>query len=322
MGAAGRTCGALAAAAALLAAAAVPAARAAPATVVATIGQIGEPLARIAGGHATGETLMGPGVDPHLYRLTRSDVARLNRARLIVHNGLHLEARMRDMMVRFSRRKPVVAIAESLPRSDLIPLGGEAYDPHVWMDPALWMRALGAAVDALAALDPPNADAYRRRAAAYFSRMAQADARAREALASIPDRARALVTAHDAFGYFGRAYGIDVLAVQGASTESEPGLRRVEELADILASRRIAAVFVETSVSARSVEALIAGAAARRHRVAIGGTLFSDALGPRGRETGTWLGMFEHNVRTIVRALGGIVPARLASRLTTGRARP
>ena len=320
MGAAGRTCGALAVA--LFAAAAAPASWAMPATVVATIGQIGEPLARIAGGHAKVETLMGPGVDPHLYRLTRSDIARLNRARLIVYNGLHLEAQMQDMMARFARRKPVVAIAESLPRSDLIPIGGKAYDPHVWMDPALWKRALGAAVNALAALDPPNAPFYRRRAGAYFSQMSEADLRAREALASIPEHARALVTAHDAFGYFGRAYGIDVLAVQGASTESEPGLRRVEELADILARRRIAAVFVETSVSARSVNALIAGAAARQHRVVIGGTLFSDALGPPGRQTGTWLGMFDHNVRTIVRALGGVIPARLAARQTAGRAGP
>ena len=317
MGAAGRICGALAIA---LFTATAPASRAA--TVVATIGQIGEPLAHIAGGRAKVETLMGPGVDPHLYRLTRSDIARLNRARLIVYNGLHLEAQMQDMMDRFARRKPVIAIAEALPRSELIPIGGEAFDPHVWMDPALWERALGAAVDALAALDPPNATLYRRRAAAYFSRMSEADIHAREALSSIPDHARALVTAHDAFGYFGRAYGIDVFAVQGASTESEPGLRRVEELADMLVHRRIAAVFVETSVSARSVNALIAGAAARQHRVVIGGTLFSDALGPREQKTGTWLGMFDHNVRTIVRGLGGVMPVRLAARQTADRPAP
>ncbi len=282
--------------------------------VVATIAQIGEPLGRIAGGRIPVRTLMGAGVDPHLHRLTRSDVVALRRARLIVWNGLHLEAQMRETMDRLSREKPVVAIAETLPSRNLIAFRGDARDPHVWMDPALWSRALGAAVDALERLDPANAAFYRKRAAAYFAEMAKADAKAREAVASIPRRARVLVTAHDAFGYFGRAYGLEVLAVQGASTETEPGLRRIEELVGVLVARRIGAVFVETSVSGRSVAALVEGAAARGHRAVVGGTLFSDALGPPGHPTGTWLGMFDHNVRTIVRALGGTTPSRFAAR--------
>lgn len=300
---------------ALILAAAGASGQPAPAAdVVATIAHIGEPLGRIAAGRLRVETLMGPGVDPHLYRLTRSDVVRLRRARLIVYNGLRLEAQMRAMMDRFARRKPVVAVAEAVPRRELIALPGGAHDPHLWMDPALWRRALSAAVDAVARLDPAGAPLYRRRAARYFAEMAAADARAREAFASVPRRGRALVTAHDAFAYLGRAYGIDLLPVQGVSTAAEPGLHRIERLVDAVVRRRVAAVFVETSVSGRSVAAVVEGAAARGHRIAVGGTLLSDALGPRGGPTGTWLGMFEHNVATIVRGLGGAPPARLAAR--------
>ena len=279
-------------------------------TVVATIAQIGEPMTAIAGGHVRIVTLMGAGVDPHLYRLTRSDVAKLTGADLILYNGLHLEAQMTDMLQRFAARKPVVAVGDALIGAKLLPWDGQTHDPHVWMDPRLWASALAAGVDALAKLDPGNAATYRRNAAAYFDRLAALDRRARDAIASIPRSSRALVTAHDAFGYFGRAYDIDVLAIQGISTESEAGIRKIEELVATLAERRIGAVFVETSVTERNVRALIEGAGARGHRVRIGGTLFSDAMGPHDQYTGTYLGMFDHNVTTIVRALGGSVPAR------------
>ena len=269
--------------------------------VVVTIAQIGEPLEVIAGGKARVQTLMGKGIDPHLYRLTRADVIRLTRADLILYNGLHLEAQMQDMMVRLSRRKPVVAVAESL--TGLPRRSGETPDPHVWMDPMLWMRALDAAVGALEDVDQDNAPVYRKNASAYFAKMKDLDARSRAAVASIPAPARALVTMHDAFGYFGRAYGIDVLAIQGVSTESEAGIRKIEELVDALVARRIGAIFVETSVSGRGATALIEGAAARGHAVRVGGVLYSDALGD-GRAA-TYLGMFDHNVGTIVRALGG-----------------
>ena len=272
-------------------------------SVVVTIAQIGQPLDVIASGRAHVHTLMGEGVDPHLYRLTRSDVVRLTRADLILYNGLHLEARMQDMMARFARRKPVVAVAESLIGTGSLRRTGRTRDPHVWMDPMLWMRALDAAVGALEAVDPENAPFYRRNATAYFARMRDLDARARAAVASIPARARALVTMHDAFGYFGRAYGIDVLAIQGVSTESEAGLRKIEELVDALVARRIGAIFVETSVSDRGATALIEGTAARGHAVRVGGALYSDALG--SGLAATYLGMFDHNVGTIVRALGG-----------------
>ena len=277
--------------------------------VVATIAQIGQPLTEIAAGKVDIVTLMGEGVDPHLYRLTRSDVAKINRADLILYNGLHLEAQMLGMLDRYARRKPVIAIADTLAGKNLLPWDGMTHDPHVWMDPGLWAEALRAAVAALAELDPPNAALYRANAATYFAKLDGLNDGARQALATIPARARALVTAHDAFGYFGRAYGMDVQAIQGISTESEAGIRKIEMLVDTLVRRRISAVFIETTVSERNVRALIEGAAARGHKVRIGGALFSDAMGTRGNYTGTYLGMFDHNVTTIVRALGGKAPA-------------
>jgi manganese/zinc/iron transport system substrate-binding protein len=281
-------------------------------TVVATISQIAEPLAVIAAGRADIRALMGEGVDPHLYRLTRADVAKLARADLILFNGLHLEAQMLGMMKRFAAEKPVVALGDALAADRLLPWSGggteATRDPHIWMDPALWAQALGVAVDALAKLDPANAAVYRTNAEAYFAKLAELDARARAAVATIPESGRGLVTAHDAFGYFGRSYGLEVLPVQGISTESEAGIRHIEALVDTLVRRRIGAVFVETSVSERNVRALIEGAAARGHRVSVGGSLFSDAMGARGTYTGTYPGMFDHNVTTIVRALGGKVP--------------
>lgn len=287
--------------------------------VVTTIAQIGQPLAEIAAGKADIVTLMGDGVDPHLYRLTRSDVAKINRADIIFYNGLHLEAQMLDMLDRFAARKPVIAIADTLKDRNLLPGDGKTHDPHVWMDPSLWAHALQAAVDTLARHDPANAATYRANATAYFDKLRALDVRARAAIATIPAASRALVSAHDAFGYFGRAYGIDVLAIQGISTESEAGIRKIEALVATLVQRKISAVFVETSVSTRNVRALIEGAAAQGHKVRIGGALYSDAMGAKGGYTGTYLGMFDHNVTTIVRALGGAAPARgLGGQLAAG----
>jgi manganese/zinc/iron transport system substrate-binding protein len=279
-------------------------------TVVATIAQIGEPMREIAGDRVRVLTLMGEGVDPHLYRLTRSDIAKLRHADLILYNGLHLEAQMIDMLARFAKRKPVVAVGEHVAAQDLLPWDGKIYDAHVWMNPALWAKALHAGVDALSNTDPDNAAFYRQNWRTYAQRLAELDRQTRTAISSIPARSRALVTAHDAFGYFGRAYGLQVLAIQGMSTESEAGIRKIKTLVSTLVSHKIGAVFVETSVSDRNVRALIEGAAARGHRVRIGGALFSDAMGQKGSYVGTYLGMFDHNVTTIVRALGGAVPAR------------
>lgn len=287
-----------------------PASRAAPPLeVVTTLAQIAEPLALIAGPRARVSSLLGPGVDPHLYRLTRSDVARLTRADLVFYNGLHLEAQMEEMLQSLASRKPVVAIGAAIDPARLRGDDGPAHDPHVWMDPALWRVALEAAVATLIKADPAGADGYRSRARDYFQRLNHLQAYVGEVLATVPAGARVLVTAHDAFGYFGHAFGLEVLAIQGISTESEAGLRRIEELVDVLVRRRIGAVFVESSVSPRSVRALIDGAAARGHQVRIGGELYSDAMGSPGDYTGTYIGMLDHNASTVARGLGGRVPA-------------
>ena len=274
-------------------------------TLVTTISQIGQPLSIITGDKIAVRTLMKEGVDPHLYRLTRSDVRKLVHADLIVYNGLGLETQMMGMMAQFSRLKPVVSVGDSLPKEDLLSFQGKYHDPHIWMAPLLWKKAIGIAIDAIVKLDPQNAHFYEVNASEYFERLAALDIRAREAINTIPPTNRVLVTAHDAFGYFGRAYGLEVLAVQGISTESEPGIKKIEWLVNTLVARKIGAVFVETTVSNRNLRALIEGAAAQNHIVQIGGSIFSDAMGASGSSTGTYIGMFNHNVTAIVSALGG-----------------
>ncbi len=287
--------------------------------VVTTTAMIGEPLASIAGDHARVESLLGAGVDPHLYRPTRSDITRLTRADIILYNGLTLEAQLERPIRQLSDRTAVLALAETLEADLWLPYEDGPGDPHVWMDPSLWTRALQAGVDLLAAQDPAHAEAYASAARGYFAQVAAMEAYGQDVLSSVPASARMLVTAHDAFSYFGARYGLEVRGIQGISTESEAGLRAVEELVDLLVERRIPAVFVETSVSDRQVRALVDGAAARGHDVTIGGSLFSDAMGTPGTYEGTYLGMIDHNVTTIARALGGEAPERgYAGRLGEG----
>ncbi len=280
--------------------------------VVASTGMVADLVRAVAGDRVEVSALMGEGVDPHLYKPTRSDTARLLRADAVFINGLLLEGKMGDAFARLKEAgKPVVAVAEALPAERLVsPPGFDgAHDPHAWMDAALWADTLPAVRDALGRLDPAGAATYARNAEDYGARLRALDAYARRVLGSIPANARVLVTAHDAFNYLGRAYGIEVRGIQGISTESEAGLKAIEELVALLVERRIPAVFPETSVSDRNVLALIEGAAARGHRVALGGALFSDAMGAPGSYEGTYIGMIDHNVTGIARALGGEAPA-------------
>jgi manganese/zinc/iron transport system substrate-binding protein len=235
------------------------------------------------------------------------------RSDIIFYNGLVLEGKMTDAIIRVARSgKPVYAVTELLPEDQLIEPEGEAglYDPHVWMDPRSWARTAELIADRLIQHDRAGAPAYRRNLAALQTKMGELDAYAERAIATIPERQRVLITAHDAFNYFARRYGIEVLGIQGLSTESEAGVRRMQELVAVLAKRQIPAVFVETSVSNRNVLALIEGARARGHEVALGGELFSDAMGQPGTYEGTYIGMIDHNVTTVVRALGGQAPER------------
>ncbi len=290
----------------LLLAAPALAQRARP-VVVATTAMVAELARGVAGEAAAVESLMGEGVDPHLYRPTRADLARLLRAELVLANGLRLEGRMTEVLDRAAAGRPVVAVAESLPRDALRrhPDYPDAADPHVWMDPLLWADCaapVAAALERLGLHAAPGLLALR-------ARHAELAAYAARAFAPIPAAARLLVTAHDAFGYFGARFGLEVASIQGLSTEAEASLARIESLVAQLAERRVAAVFPETSVPDRAVRALIEGAGARGQRVALGGALFSDSMGRPGTYRGTYEGMMDHNITTIARALGGQAPA-------------
>lgn len=282
---------------------------------------VGDVLQAVAGGRLRTETLIGEGVDPHLFRPTRADIARLLAADAIFANGHRLEGRMGDVLERArSAGRSVTLIAESLPRARLRAHAdyADVADPHVWMDPVLWAEAAGAIPAPLARLVPDGAAGFAANLTALRDRLARLDAYARETLGTIPAERRVLVTAHDAFGYFGARYGIAVESIQGLSTEAEANLSRIEALVRLLVDRRIGAVFAEASVPDRAVRALIEGAAARGHTVRLGGNLFSDSMGRPGTYAGTYEGMIDHNVTTIVRALGGQAPARgLNGRLET-----
>ena len=271
--------------------------------VAATTGMVADLVARVAGRHAAVTQLMGAGVDPHLYKASTGDMAKLNRAAAIFYSGLHLEGKMGDSLARLARKKPTVAVAESINRGKLLEVGSDRYDPHVWFDVALWSETLSVVEKTLAEFDPVHADDYHAAAAKYRDELAELDEHCRRELATIPAERRVLVTAHDAFHYFGRAYDLEVKAIQGVSTQSEAGLKEINDLVSFIARRGIKAVFVESSVSERNVLALVEGCRARGHQVAVGGELFSDAMGKPGTPEGTYLGMVRHNVSLIVKAL-------------------
>ncbi len=281
--------------------------------VVATTGMVADMARGVAGDHAQVDALMGEGIDPHLYKPTRSDIERLLSADIVLYNGLLLEGKMTDALVRAaSSGRAVVAVTERIDETTLLEPEEFAghYDPHVWMDPRTWSSAVDAVRDVLVERDPANAETYTANADAYRAQIAALDAYSERILATVPPDRRVLVTAHDAFNYFGRRYGFEVVGIQGLSTESEAGVRDIERLVDLLVSRQIPAVFVESTVSERNIRALIDGAGARGHTVTVGGSLFSDAMGASGTYEGTYIGMIDHNVTTIARALGGVAPAR------------
>jgi manganese/zinc/iron transport system substrate-binding protein len=282
--------------------------------VVATIGMITDVVARLGGERVTVEGLMGPGVDPHLYKASAGDVRRLAEAELVFYNGLHLEAAMGEVLEEMDRWRPTYAVTDSIDRRQLRapPEFKGNYDPHVWFDVGLWERTVPVIAAALGERDPARAGEYRARADAYRAELRALDAWVRERVRRLPPERRVLVTAHDAFNYFGRAYGFEVKGLQGISTASEAGTADVQRLADEIATRRIPAIFVETSISRRTVEALQAAVRARGFDVRIGGSLFSDAMGDAGTPEGTYIGMVRHNVNTIVNALGVRVVAGAA----------
>lgn len=279
-------------------------------SVVATTGMIADAARNVGGELVDVQSLMGPGVDPHAYRQTRSDIVALANADLVLWNGLYLEAQMEEFLLELGRDQPVVAVAEAVPENLL--LGSEDYegrfDPHLWMNPNLWSRAVVAVRDALIDVHPEGAETFDANADAYLAQLNDLARYTTEVLSTVPVESRVVLSSHDAFNYFGNAYGFEVVGIQGISTESEAGLQRIAELVDLLVARDIGAVFVETSVSDRNIRALIEGAAAEGHEVIIGGELFSDAMGEPGTYEGTYVGMIDHNATTIATALGGQAP--------------
>jgi len=273
--------------------------------IVTTTGQIADLATNIGGDLVHVESLMGPGVDPHLYVASESDVERLAEADVIFYNGLHLEAQMAEVFEQIAEYKTVQAVANGIAPDHLLGWGNDAsqHDPHVWFDVQLWSQAGESVRDTLIAADPENADAYQANAATYLGGLAELDAYVRTQAESLPAERRILVTAHDAFNYFGKAYGFEVRGLQGISTASEAGTLDVRNLATFIAEHRIPAIFIESSVPVRNVEALQAAVRAQGWDVAIGGSLFSDAMGSPDTPEGTYEGMVRHNIDTIVGAL-------------------
>lgn len=276
--------------------------------VVATTTIVADLVRQVAADRADVISLMGPGIDPHLYKASAGDVRRMSEADTIVFNGLHLEGKMAELLEKVDARgRRTLAVASCLPEDDLITAGGFSgiHDPHVWFDVGLWSRTVPCVVELLVEIDPEGADGYRRAGAAYVAELEALHSWVRERVETVPEGQRVLVTAHDAFGYFGRAYGLEVRGLLGVSTASEAGTGDVQELADFIVARGIPAVFVETSVPTRYVQALQEAVRSRGADVVIGGSLYSDALGDPGGQAATFVGTVRANVRTIVTALGG-----------------
>lgn len=275
--------------------------------VLTTTGMIGDAARNVGGELVEVTSLMGAGVDPHLYRASEGDVRRLSEADIIFFNGLHLEAGMGEVLQRMSARKRVIAVAETIPREQLIalPAYGGSFDPHVWFDVQLWMLVTERIRDSLIEADQKNAESYRANTANYLGELRGLDAEIRARFEKIPPEQRILITAHDAFGYFGRAYNFEVRGLQGISTAAEASAADVQELARFIAERRIAALFVETSVPQRTIEAVQAAVRARGFETRVGGLLYSDAMGNAGTPEGTYIGMVRRNADTIFNALAG-----------------
>ena len=275
--------------------------------VVTTIGMITDIVKNVGGPRVAVTGMMGPGVDPHLYNPTPKDVQRLGSAHIVFYNGLHLESKVGDILAKMSGETLTVAVTDAVDRSLLLtpPEYEGLYDPHLWFDVKLWMQIVEKVRDALSEYDTDNTALYKKNAERYLVKLTELDAYVKSQVARVPSQQRVLVTAHDAFNYFGKAYGFEVRGLQGISTATEAGIADVQELATFIAEQRIPAIFVESSVSSRSLEAVKAAVKSKGFDVEIGGELFSDAMGSEGTPEGTYIGMVRHNIDTIVRALIG-----------------
>jgi manganese/zinc/iron transport system substrate-binding protein len=273
--------------------------------IVATTGMIKDAIEHVAGDHAEVIALMGPGVDPHLYKATQGDVEKLSNADIVFYNGLHLEGKMGEVLEKLGHAKPVIAVASDIPDSLLRAVPGfqGTHDPHIWFDVQLWENAVRTVCKTLEKQDAANAAYYTLQRDAYIKKLDSLHEAVKIKVAEIPQQQRVLITAHDAFGYFGDAYNIEVKGLQGISTMSEFGVKDVTDLVNFIIARKIKAIFVETSVSQKSIEAVVEGCHEKGWDVKIGGSLYSDAMGNAGTPEGSYIGMVSANVKTITEAL-------------------
>lgn len=270
--------------------------------VLTTIAQIGEPLSVIGGERVEVESLMGPAVDPHLYSPTQSDIAKVDEAEVIFYSGLNLEVNMVEVFDSIGGSKPVLAIGDIHSEDVLLEDEDGAIDPHIWFDLDLWGESLEAAVEELKAYSPDDADYFEENKQAYFAKIEELK-RDTDKLADIPESSRVLVTAHDAFGYFGRMHDMEVIGLQGLSTEDEVGISDINETIEIIKDYQVPAIFVESSINSSSIDAVLEGAQSDGVDVELGGELFSDAMGAPETDEGTYIGMYRHNIDTIYEAL-------------------
>lgn len=276
--------------------------------IVTTTGMIADITKNVGGEYVEVTALMGAGVDPHLYKASEGDVRRLQEADVIFYNGLHLEAQLGEVLEKMNDFNiTTVAVADEIDRATLLsnPQYPDQYDPHVWFDVTMWMQAVRRVQETLSETDPAHKSAYEANAQAYLTQLEELHQYVLSQAETIPAEKRVIITAHDAFGYFGKAYGFEVRGLQGISTESQAGTADVQALADFIVEKQIPAIFVESSVPQRNVEAVQAAVQSQGFDVQIGGSLFSDAMGSEGTPEGTYIGMVRHNIDTIVAALKG-----------------
>lgn len=271
--------------------------------VTTTTGMIADMVKQVGGKYVEVTELMGPGVDPHLYKASSGDISKLDQADLIFYNGLHLEGKMTKVLKQIGKQKPVIAVADQIDKKKLISTDDGQYDPHIWFDGQLWIEAVKQVEQGLIQADPKHRQEYQRQADQYVAVLQQLDQYTHQQIKSIPKKQRVLITAHDAFSYFGRAYGIEVVGLQGLSTASEYGLKDVQKLVNLIFQKKIKAVFIESSVPKQSIDAVVSGAKEKQWQVKIGGQLYSDALGSPGSNADSYAKMVHHNVDTIVTSL-------------------
>ena len=273
--------------------------------IVCTTGMIGDAVSEITADMADVEVLMGPGVDPHLYKATQNDLERLSDAQVIFYSGLHLEGKIGDVLDNLAQRKHVFCLADGLDQSRFIKMAefDDAYDPHIWFDVEIWSDIVQVAADHLAKIDPTRAEAYQTNCKAYRDKLAALYEQVQNKVAELPEERRIMITAHDAFEYFARSTKFQVRGLQGISTTAGIGVHDVKELVSFIIEKDVHAIFVESSVPERALASVLEGCREQGHEVRLGGTLYSDALGEAGTPQGTYLGMIEYNVNTIVDAL-------------------